>query len=43
MHMKAEMKKMQQQQQENMEMKAEMKKMQEQLALLAARGAHDLI
>jgi cell division protein FtsB len=43
MQMKAEMKKMQQQQQENMEMKAEMKKMQEQLALLAARGAHDLI
>ena len=55
MHSKAEMKKTQQQsvlvdeaelaklQQENMEMKAEMKKMQEQLALLAARGAHDLI
>jgi cell division protein FtsB len=41
--MKAEMKKMQQQQQANMEMKAEMKKMQEQLALLAARGAQDLI
>jgi hypothetical protein len=45
MQMKAEIMKMQQQQQENLQMKEEMKKMQQQLDLLAtsARGANDLL